>query len=101
MDSAVSTMSCADSPLTARHTLGIRIGKKRGARVEDEAKAICFQRRRDITGVYVRMQLLRIASTPGNTFAALLYKGPKHPRNLDPIPHACYFLAVTLVLRKR
>jgi hypothetical protein len=32
------------------------MGKKRGARVEDEAKAICFQQRRDITGVQPHMQ---------------------------------------------
>jgi hypothetical protein len=32
------------------------MGKNRGARVEEKAKAICFQRRRDITGVQAQMQ---------------------------------------------
>jgi hypothetical protein len=31
------------SPLSARQTLGRRMGRKRGTRVEEEAKAICFQ----------------------------------------------------------
>jgi hypothetical protein len=32
---------------------------------------------------------------------ALLGKGAKHPRNLDPTRGACYFFDVTLVLRDR
>src|SRR5271165_5086154 len=56
MDSAVESMSSIVSPPSARQTLGRRWGRKRGATVEDKAKAICFQRRRDITGVQARMQ---------------------------------------------
>jgi hypothetical protein len=47
----VASMSSIVSPLSARQTLGKRMGKNRGARVEEKAKAICFQRRRDITGL--------------------------------------------------
>jgi hypothetical protein len=85
------------SPLSARQTLGRRMGKKRGTRVVEKAKAICFQRRRDITGVQAQMQLYDCEIA----LEAPLREGAKHPRNLDPTPSACYFFAVTLVLRDR
>src|ERR1700691_2224840 len=97
MDSAVASMSSTVSPLSARQTLGRRMGRKRGARVVERAKAICFQRRRDITRVQAQMQH-KDCTNAGKT---LLRKGAKHPRNLDPPPRACYFFAVTLVLRDR
>jgi hypothetical protein len=68
MDSAVASMSSTVSPLSARQTRGRRIGRNRGTRVEEEAKAICFQQRRDITGVQAEMQLNDSENHAGNTF---------------------------------
>src|SRR5271154_4363556 len=96
MDSPVASMSSMESPLSARQTFGRFIGRKRGARVEGKAKAICFQRRRDITRVQPQMQHQDYPLSPGT----LWRERAKHPRNLDPDPVACYFPAVTLVFRE-
>jgi hypothetical protein len=63
-------MSSAESPLSARQTLGKRIGRKRGATVEEKAKAICFQRRRDITVVEAQMQHEGCQMAPKSTLGA-------------------------------